>query len=52
LVFKRYGGQYFLSGIRIEGSNITYELPASKAERELRAANAPASQTTLLASLK
>ncbi len=52
LVFKQYGGQYFLSGIRIEGSNWTYELPESRAEVELRAANAHASQTTLLASLK
>jgi len=52
LVFKHYGDQYFLSSIRLEGSNVTYELPESRAEAELRAQNAPASQTTLLASLK
>src|SRR5258708_32985578 len=52
LVFKRYGGQYFLSEIRLEGSNVTYKLPESRAELELRAQNAPASQQTLLASLK
>jgi hypothetical protein len=52
LVFKHYGDRYFLSSIRIEGSGRTYELPESKAEAELRAQNAPASQTTLLASLK
>jgi len=52
LVFKRYGGQYFLSEIRLEGSNVTYKLPASRAEVELRAQNAPVSQQTLLASLK
>jgi len=52
LVFRQYGSQYFLSSIRLEGSNLTYELPESKAEVELRAQNAPASQTTLLASLQ
>ncbi len=52
LVFKRYGGQYFLSEIRLEGSNVTYKLPTSRAEVELRAQNAPASQQTLFASLK
>ena len=52
LVFKHYGNQYFLSEIRLEGSNGTYKLPESRAEAELRAQNAPASQQTLLASLK
>jgi hypothetical protein len=52
LLFKQYGGQYFLSGIRIEGSNWTYTLPESRAEGELRAQKAPSSHTTLLASLK
>ncbi len=52
LVFKHYGNQYFLSEIRLEGSNWTYKLPESRAEAELRAQNAPASQQTLLASLK
>ncbi len=52
LVFNHYGNQYFLSEIRIEGSNQTYKLSPSRAETELRAQNAPASQQTLLASLK
>jgi hypothetical protein len=52
LVFKRYGNQYFLSEIRLEGSNRTYKLSESRAEAELRAQNAPASKQTLLASLK
>ena len=52
LVFKHYGNQYFLSEIRLEGSNQTYRLAPSRAEAELRAQNAPASQQTLLASLK
>ncbi len=52
LIFKHYGSQYFLSGIRIEGSRWTYTLPESRAEAELRARNASASDTTLLASIK
>ena len=52
LVFKHYGNQYFLSEIRIEGSNLSYKLPQSKVETELRAQSAPASQLTVLASLK
>jgi hypothetical protein len=52
LVFRRYGNQYFLSEIKIEGSNRTYKLSESRAEAELRAQNAPASQQTLLASVK
>ena len=52
MVFERYGSQYFLSEIRIEGSDLSYKLPKSRAEVELRAQNAPASQMTLLASLK
>lgn len=52
LVFKRYGNLYFLSEIRLEGSNRTYKLSESRAEAELRAQNVPASEQTLLASLK
>jgi hypothetical protein len=52
LVFKQYGDQYFLSSIRIEGSNLTYQLPESRAEAELRAQHVTASQQTLLAVLK
>ena len=52
LVFKHYGNQYFLSEIRLEGSSESYKLAPSRAETELRAQNAVASQKTLLASLK
>ena len=52
LVFKSYGDRYFLSSIRIEGSDRTYTLPATRAEAELRAQNVTVSQTTLLASLR
>lgn len=52
LVFKRYGSQYFLSEIRLEGSSLTYRLPQSRAEAEMRAQNVPASQQILLASLQ
>lgn len=52
LVFKHYGDRYFLSGIKLEGSKITYRLPESKVEAELRAQNAPATEESLRASLK
>jgi len=52
LVFTRYGDQYFLSGIKLQGSNISYRLPQSKAEVELRARNMSATEETLLASRK
>jgi hypothetical protein len=52
MVFKRYGSQYFLSEIRIEGNHLSYKLPENRAEAELRAQNAPASELTLLAKLK
>jgi len=51
LVFKQYGDRYFLSGIKIEGSKISYRLPESKVEAELRAQNVPATEETLLAFL-
>jgi len=52
LVFKHYGDRYFLSGIRLQGSKITYRLPESKVEAELRAKNVSATEETLRASLK
>ena len=52
LVFERYGERYFLKGIKLQGSKITYRLPESKAEAELRAQNVPATVETLLASLE
>lgn len=52
LVFHRYGDQYFLSAIKIEGSRDGYQLLESKAEAELRTQNVPAAETILLASLQ
>jgi len=52
LVFHRYNNRYFLSGIKIEGSRITYRLPESKAEAELRAQNITATDEIRLGSLK
>ena len=52
MVFKHYGDRYFLSGIRLQGSKITYRLPESKVEAELRAQNVSATEETLRASLK
>jgi hypothetical protein len=52
LVFERYGDRYFLSSIRVQGSDRIYRLPTSKAEAELRAQNVAATEQTLLASLK
>lgn len=49
LVFAKYDSQYFLAEIRIKGNNLVYKVPASRAEIELRAQSAPASQVTLLA---
>jgi hypothetical protein len=52
LLFKRYGGQYFLSEIRLEGSSSAYCLPESRAEAELRAKNVPVTERILLAAAK
>lgn len=52
MVFKHYGDRYFLSSIQIKGSYVTYELPESKAEAELRAQNVPATTELLAARLK
>ena len=52
LVFKHYGDRYFLSGIKLQRSNITYRLPESKVEAELRAQSMAATDETLRASLK
>jgi hypothetical protein len=52
LVFNHYGDRYFLSSIRIAGSDWSYQLPESKVEAELRAQNVTASQTNLLAELR
>jgi hypothetical protein len=52
LVFKHYGDRYFLSAIKLQGSNITYRLPESKVEAELRAQSMSATEESLRASLK
>lgn len=52
LIFNRYGDRYFLSAMRLEGSNWTYHLPESGAEAELRAQNVSATEETLLAAVK
>ena len=52
LVFNRYGDRYFLSSIRVEGSDRTDKLPESRGEAELRAQNVTAAQTNLVATLR
>jgi len=52
LVFHKYGDRYFLTEIRVQGSQISYRLPEGKVEAELRAQNVPVSETTLLAQLR
>lgn len=52
LVFNHYGNRYFLTGIKIADSKITYRVPESKGESELRAQNVSATQETVLAFLK
>jgi hypothetical protein len=52
LVFHRYGTRNFLSGIRCEGEDRGYELPAGKAEREIQSKNATEGETALIAAAK
>jgi hypothetical protein len=52
LVFDRYGDQYFLTGIRLEGRTENYKLPETKAEAELRAQNAGGTEEVFVAALK
>lgn len=52
LVFARYGNQYFLTGIKLAGSNIGYRLPESRLEHELRAQNVSVTEETVLAALE
>src|SRR6202163_2879850 len=52
LVFTHYGDRYFLSGIKLQGSPITYRLPESRVEAELRAQSVSATGETLRASLR
>jgi hypothetical protein len=52
LVFHKYGGTAFLTGIKLAGDRTTYEIPESRAEAELRAQNVTATEEILLASAK
>lgn len=52
MIFRKYGDQYFLAGIRVQGKPTAYELPESKVESELRAQNVPATEETLVALLQ
>jgi hypothetical protein len=52
LTFHRYGNQYFLSEIRVEGSNVSYQLPETKAETEIRARNLTPADSKIVATLK
>jgi len=51
-VFRRYGDNWFLAGLKIDGSRTVYEFRESKLEKELRAQNLPASEEVLLASAR
>ena len=52
LVFRKYGDTAFLTGIKLAGDRTTYKIPESRAETELRAQNATATEQILLASAK
>jgi|SRR5580698_3990183 hypothetical protein len=52
LIFHKYGNQYFLTEVKVEGDRTSYRMPESKAEAELQAQNLPVAETTLLASLR
>jgi hypothetical protein len=52
LVFHKYGDSYFLSGIKLAGSQQMYKLPEGKAEAELQAQNVPVTEEVLLAQVK
>ena len=52
LVFHMYGDKAFLTGIKIAGDRTIYQIPEGRAEAELRAQNASATQEILLGSAK
>ncbi|MFY9673488.1 MAG: hypothetical protein WCB53_22900 [Terriglobales bacterium] len=52
LVFHRYGNRYFLAGVQREGQTRSYDLPAGRLEKELRASNVEEKDVALVASLK
>ena len=52
LVFHRYGDTAFLTAIKLAGDRTIYQIPESRAEAELRAQNATATEEIQLASEK
>ena len=52
LIFRKYGDQYFLTGMKVEDSRAIYEFHQSKFEKELRARNAGSSEQVLLGSAR
>ena len=52
LVFRKYGKQAFLTGIKLAGDRTVYAIPESPAEAELRAQNQTGTEEILLASAK
>jgi len=52
LVFRKYGNEAFLTGIRLAGDRTVYQIPESRAEAELRAQNVTSTEEALLASTK
>lgn len=52
LVFNKEGNRYFLRGIMVAGSRVTYELPETRMEKELRAQNVPSEEVNLVASVR
>lgn len=47
LVFNRYGNQYFLAEVNVEGSRTVYTFAPTKLEKELRAENVSATEILL-----
>lgn len=52
MVFHRYGNRYYLVGVKLENSRVTYSLKPSAFEKELLSQNVPAAEEILLASAK
>lgn len=52
LIFHRYGNRYFLTALKIAGSDTVYSIAQSRYEEELLAQNMPAAEEVLLASAR
>jgi hypothetical protein len=52
LVFHKIGNSYFLSAVKVAGSNTIYRLRQSKAEAEMLSENLKPTEEILLASVK